>query len=60
MTWVVQEAHLLGHAGIQKTVWRLQLDWYWPGITADVQHYINACKVCQRAKQGGLLSDQGR
>ena len=57
---VIQEAHLLAHAGIQKTVKRLLLDWYWPGMTTDVRHYINTCEICQRAKQGGLLANQGR
>ena len=57
---VVQEAHVMAHAGVQKTIKRLQLNWYWPGMTADVRRYIGQCEICQRAKTGGLQPAQGR
>ena len=57
---VIQETHLLAHAGVQKTLKRLQLGWYWPGMTADVRRFIKQCEVCQKGKAGGLLPAQGR
>ena len=57
---IISETHSLTHAGIQKTIRRLQLSWYWPGMHANVRHYINNCEVCQRAKHGGLLPEQGK
>ena len=57
---VIQETHLLAHAGVQKTLKRVQLNWYWPGMSADVRRYVNQCEVCQKAKSGGLQPAQGR
>ena len=57
---VVQEAHLLAHAGVQKTLKRIQLNWYWPGMTAEVRRHVQCCEICQRAKTGGLHPAQGR
>jgi transposase InsO family protein len=59
-TGVVQDTHALAHAGVQKTVQRIRLHWYWPGMTTDVRTHISCCEVCQRAKHGGLQATQGR
>ena len=56
----VQEAHVQAHMGVQKTLKRLHLNWYWPGMTTTVRQYIRRCEVCQKAKTGGLLPAQGR
>ena len=50
---VLWETHRMVHAGIHRTLGRLQLTWYWPGMTADVRRTIRTCEVCQVAKQGG-------
>ena len=44
---VIKETHLLAHAGAQKTLKRIQLNWYWPGMTAEVRRYIHCCEICQ-------------
>ena len=62
-TWregVIQEAHALAHAGINRTLARIQLRWYWPGMTASVRAHIQCCEPCQKGKNGGLLPSQGR
>ena len=57
---MIDETHALTHAGIQKTLKRIQLNWYWPGMSADVRRHVGQCEVCQRAKSGGLQPAQGR
>ena len=39
-----------GHAGMQKTILRLQEDYFFPGMTSFVNTYIETCQVCQRSK----------
>jgi len=36
-----------GHSGKQRTVDRLELNYYWPGITYDVDTFISKCVRCQ-------------
>lgn len=36
-----------GHMGWKKTLGRLQLAWYWPGMAEDVENYCQSCHVCQ-------------
>ena len=50
---VIWETHGLAHAGMNRTVARLQLTWYWPGMVADVRRILKTCEVCQVAKPGG-------
>ena len=51
MMW---STHTLSHAGIMRTLRRLRLTWYWPGMTSDVRRLVKCCEICQRAKSGGL------
>ena len=57
---VMWETHRMAHAGINKTVSRLLLSWYWPGLTADVRRAIKSCEVCQCAKTRGNHPAKGR
>jgi len=41
-----------GHGGIDRTVTRIRLSYYWPGMTVDVGEYIKECVVCQATKGG--------
>ena len=47
------DTHRLAHSGINRTLARLQLSWYWPGMTAEVRRAIKTCEVCQVTKPGG-------
>ena len=51
---IMWETHNLAHAGIMRSLRRLRLIWYWPGITSDVRRLVNSCEICQQAKYGGL------
>ena len=37
-----------------RTLRRLRLSWYWPGMTSDIRRSIKTCEICQAAKYGGL------
>jgi transposase InsO family protein len=39
-----------GHFGQRKTARLVQRGFYWPGLFADVNRYVNSCDSCQRNK----------
>lgn len=47
---VIESKHVGAHLGIHKTVARIRLNYYWPGITADVRRYVMGCTKCQQSK----------
>ena len=34
---LMYENHRITHLGVRNTTQRIQLDWYWPGMHADIQ-----------------------
>lgn len=49
---VISAAHgkpLSGHWGIERTVFRIEGNYFWPTLTQDVTEYIRRCKQCQHA-----------
>ena len=38
------------HSGMQATLKRIKLLFYWKGIDRDVRHYIRNCAICQTCK----------
>uniref|UniRef100_H3AGU4 Gypsy retrotransposon integrase-like protein 1 n=1 Tax=Latimeria chalumnae TaxID=7897 RepID=H3AGU4_LATCH len=39
-----------GHLGISKTLARLKLQLFWPGLKKDVTQYVKSCNTCQTTK----------
>lgn len=39
-----------GHLGVEKTLRRLSLKYYWPNMLREVANYVRKCAVCQRCK----------
>ena len=39
-----------GHLGVAKTLAKVKLRYYWPGMTADVRSFIRQCELCGRRK----------
>ena len=56
---LIWEVHKQAHAGIQRTTSRLQLNWYWPGMTVDIRAVVSTCEICQMAKDGGTAQAKG-
>ena len=50
---MVWQTHDMAHSGAGRTLSRLQLAWYWPGMTTEVRQVVRTCEVCQAAKSGG-------
>jgi hypothetical protein len=53
---VIREAHdtpVGAHFGIDKTLWRVEQTFYWPGMSTDVRDYVRSCDLCQRSKPTG-------
>jgi len=47
------EAHdipLGGHFGREKTLANLAKNFFWPGMTKDVEDFVKSCANCQRNK----------
>ncbi len=42
------ETLLSGHQGVKKTLDRIMLNFFWPGIYSDVKIFCASCDICQR------------
>ena len=43
--------HRVGaHFCIDKTLWRVEQTFTWPGMAKDVREYVRSCDLCQRNK----------
>lgn len=55
---VLTQAHdsiMAGHLGTQKTLDRILLSFYWPGVGADVKRFCRSCDICQRVVHKGKV-----
>ncbi|KAI0991763.1 hypothetical protein K3495_g16424, partial [Podosphaera aphanis] len=55
------DSPLAGHWGTARTIDLAQRNYYWPGMTRDIQEYVAGCQLCARNKskthmQHGKLS----
>lgn len=48
------DSHIGGHAGILKTLKRVQECFHWEGIQKDIKNYVSACSICQTHKYSTL------
>ena len=49
-----------GHTGIERTTKRVQSDWFWPGMMADIRRLVNSCEACQAAKHSNPVPNKNR
>ena len=50
---IIKAAHLTrftGHGGVARTTSRIKNNYWWEGLTAQVQKFIINCETCQKAK----------
>jgi hypothetical protein len=43
-------SHIGGHAGITRTLARIQAQFYWKNMREDIKTYVQQCVICQQAK----------
>ena len=51
---ILEAAHsswVAGHTGVDKTLSRVQVNFWWPGVTAD-ERFVKECTRCQEAQLG--------
>ena len=56
-TTVMNVAHdslMGGHRGINKTLKKVESNFFWPGINSDITRYCQSCDICQKTGQKGL------
>jgi hypothetical protein len=44
------DSPLAGHRGIVYTQARIELQFWWPQLSSDVEEYVKACSTCNTAK----------
>ena len=47
------------HMGIQKTLLKIKMRYYWPRMTADVEKWCQECNICQRRQNPNLKPRTG-
>ena len=47
---VIWDTHKQDHAGVMRTLRRMRLKWFWPGMTSQTRRAIRTCEVCQLGK----------
>ncbi|XP_061171098.1 uncharacterized protein LOC133180643 [Saccostrea echinata] len=55
---VMKLAHdslLAGHLGIQRTITRVNSEFFWPGLQSDIRRFCQSCDICQRTLQKGRV-----
>jgi len=57
LVWVT---HKQAHAGAQRVLTKLQLQWYWPYMEHDVRRRVRQCETCQANKHGRPPDEAGR
>ena len=48
--WLHHDVPIAGHRGRWKTVELVMRNYWWPGVTKDVERYVEGCDLCQRMK----------
>lgn len=52
-TQVIQDSHnppTAAHGGMNKTLKRIQLRYFWPSMNKDTKNFVRTCEVCQTTK----------
>lgn len=52
---LAHESAFGGHQGIGKTLNRIQQDFAWPGLMADVKRHCQSCDICQKTVPRGKV-----
>ena len=53
---LAHETLMSGHLGIKKTMDRVLIEFFWPGVCGDVSRFCKSCDICQRTIQKGRVT----
>ena len=53
--FTAHDAILAGHNGVRRTVQRVLLRFWWPGVRRDVRSYVRTCDTCQKTIAKGKV-----
>ncbi|XP_072174277.1 uncharacterized protein [Diadema setosum] len=53
---LAHESIMGGHLGANKTADKILINFFWPGLQADVQRFCRSCDACQRAIPKGRVT----
>jgi len=48
--WLHHDVPVVGHEGKWKTVELVTRNYWWPGVTREVEQYVEECDLCQQIK----------
>jgi transposase InsO family protein len=57
---LIRKTHTQIHSGVRKTIARLRLSWYWPGMTAGIRRAVLSCEICQAAKTSKIKQSKNQ
>ena len=43
---LIWDTHEQAHAGVQRVLAKLRLQWYWPSMERDVRLRVKRCEIC--------------
>ena len=44
------------HPGVQRTLQKVRIHFYWKGMTGDIREYVESCSICQVEKADHTLA----
>ena len=59
--YLCHDLPIVGHVGLQKTLYNVRQKFYWKGMDDDIKRYVQTCEKCQRTthrtrRPAGLLN----
>lgn len=48
---IIEELHLEGHVGRDRTLHLFATSYFWPSLQRDVERFVERCRACQLAKR---------
>ena len=45
---LAHESIMAGHLAVKRTIQKVLLEFYWPGISSDIKRFCQSCDICQR------------
>ena len=52
---IAHDSIMSGHQGINKTIEKIQSNFFWPKMAEDVRNFCRSCDICQRTIQKGKV-----